>query len=396
MRLVPVLLIGAVLLAGCGGVALPFRAGTGEDSYRVTVHVANVGNLVPNADVKVNDITVGTVTDIAFDNWTARLTVSMERSASLPANAEARVAQKSLLGAEYLELAPPRRGPAVGTLRDGDDIPLARTGHYPETEELLTALSLLLNQGGVGQLQTITSELNGALGGREDDARQLIQNLNTLSATLDARKTDIVAAMQNVDRLGTTLAQQDQVIDNALRTIPPGLEVLERQRGTLVHTLDAVSDLGDAGAKVINSSRDDLRANLESLRPVLAKLADSGKELTGAMGMLFTFPFASNKAFPAVLNGDYGNLYITVDLDQKTLSGNMLRGLTIAGVPLLGGSSLAGGRVDSNPLTAGLAQQLPLPLGKEEPKPTQLEPKPKNRPTEQDGTLLGSLIPDGN
>jgi phospholipid/cholesterol/gamma-HCH transport system substrate-binding protein len=401
------LLVSAVLLAGCSADgrirSLPFSTGTGEDSYQITVHLADLGNMVSNADVKVDDVTVGTVTEVAFDDWTAKLTVSLERSVRVPANAEARIAQKSLLGAEYLELAPPRHGPAIGELRGGDDIPLARTGHYPATEELLTAMSVFLNHGGVGQLSTITTELNNALVGREGDARELIHNLERLTETLDTSKTDIVRVLESLDRLSGTLAQQTEVIDNALRTIPPGIAALERQRGTLVETLDAVSALGDVASRVVNSSRDDLHANLRDLQPVLGKLADSGKDMTGAFGMLFTFPFASNQAFPAVVNGDYGNLYITVDLDVNTLSDNLLRGFTIADVPLLGGSSLAGGLVNSNPLTEGLAGLVPLPLGQREPTPTQVEPD-EQAPDQQEPDLERSLedllpeplIPGGN
>jgi phospholipid/cholesterol/gamma-HCH transport system substrate-binding protein len=397
-RIAATLLLSTALLAGCSAdgriEALPFRTGTGADSYQITVHLADLGNLVPNADVKVADITVGTVTHVAFDDWSAELTVSLANSVGLPANAEARVAQKSLLGAEYLELAPARTGPAIGLLRGGDDIPLARTGHYPATEELLTALSVFLNQGGLGQLSTITAELDSALTGREGDARALIDNLGKLTATLNSSKTDIVHAIESLDRLSSSLADQTQVIDNALRTIPPGLAALERQRGTLVQTLDSVSALSDVATRVVNSTTDDLHANLRDLQPVLGKLADSGKDLTGALGMLFTFPFASNKAFPTVVNGDYGNLYVTLDLDVNTLSDNLLRGFTVAGVPLLGGSSLAGALVNSNPLTEGLAGLVPLDLGQREPTPTQVDPA-QPQPSAKPG-LLDSLIPDGN
>lgn len=394
-----VLITTSVTLAGCtgdgiGSLPLPFRTGTGADSYQITVHLADLGNLVPNAEVKVADVTVGTVTQVSFDNWTAKLTVSLRNSTVLPANAEARIGQKSLLGAEYLELGPPTQGPPVGTLRAGDDIPLARTGQYPETEELLTALSVLLNQGGVGQLKTITTELDAALVGHTSDARALIQNIGALAATLDARKGDIVAAITNLDQLTATMAKQTQVIDNALREIPPALAVVERQRDSLVQTLNSVSAFGNLAANVIHASQDDLRANLQALQPVLGSLADSGNNLTGAMGVLPTFPWPANTTFPAVVNGDYGNLYVTVGLDPKTLDGDLLRGLTIAGVPLLGGSSLAGGLVNSNPLTAGLGQLLPLPLG-QPPQPGATQPPPSGTSGGSGGGLLGWLLGGG-
>ena len=84
----------------------------------------------------------------------------------MPANVHAAVGQKSLLGAEYIQLSPPSTG-ANGRLRKDAVIPLSRTNHYPGTEEVLAAVSLLLNNGGLSQLRTITTELDKALNGRE-------------------------------------------------------------------------------------------------------------------------------------------------------------------------------------------------------------------------------------
>lgn len=383
----------AVMLTGCAGgtmtsLPLPFRPGTGDGSYQITVHLADAGRLVPNAEVKAGDITVGSITRIDFDRWTAKLTVGLDDSAMLPANAEARLGQKSLLGAEYLEVSPPTRGPSVGTLRNGDDIPLARTGQYPSTEELLSALSLVLNQGGVSQLQTVTSELNAALGGHEADTRHLIQNLGALVSSLNARKVDMVRTIDNLDRLSGTVARQTAVIDGALRTIPPALAVLEQQRGSLVRTLDSVSEFGAVATPVINKSRDDLAANLRSLQPVLGKLADSGKDLTQSLPFALTFPFPANTSFPNVLNGDYGNLYITVNLDPNQLNKDWTSGLTIAGLPLFSGSSLASGVANPDPLATVLGQPLPVPSA---PQPIQTPPNGRSP-----GGLLGSPFGGGS
>ena len=62
-----------------------------------------------------------------------------------------------------VELAPPAGEPARGRLGDGAVIPLARTNRNPQVEEVLGALSLLLNGGGVGELRGIVDELNTAL-----------------------------------------------------------------------------------------------------------------------------------------------------------------------------------------------------------------------------------------
>src|SRR3546814_8159169 len=69
-------------------------------------------------------------------------------------------------------------------------IPVERTGRYPETEEVLASAATLLNGGGLGQVRTITRELNKAMGGREGDLRSLIDNLDTLATTLDAQRSE--------------------------------------------------------------------------------------------------------------------------------------------------------------------------------------------------------------
>ena len=59
----------------------------------------------------------------------------------------------------------------------------------------------MLNGGGLGQVQTITTELNKALDGREGDVRDLVGQLDRLATTLDRQRTHIVRAMQGLDKL---------------------------------------------------------------------------------------------------------------------------------------------------------------------------------------------------
>ena len=86
-------------------------------------------------------------------------------SVHLPGNARAEVAQTSLLGEKYVALMGPLGIKGHGRLHDGSVI--TSTSSAPDTEEVLGALSLLLNQGGLAQIRVIAKELNGALRGNE-------------------------------------------------------------------------------------------------------------------------------------------------------------------------------------------------------------------------------------
>lgn len=355
-------------LAGCGLrpsalVPLPGREGVGEGAFTITVELANSQNLVRDGEVKVDDVTVGNIHDIRFRDWHAELVVGLNPGTRLPANAVARLAQKSLLGAEYLELAPPTDQPPTGQLRTGDVIPVARTGRYPETEEVLAALSVVLNGGGLAQLKTITTELNAALSGRQGDVRQLIGTLGTFIGNLDAQRESIVRAIDGIDRLATRLNEQDATLAHAIDTIPGGLEVLNDERGHLVDALGALSDLGDVATKVIDSSHDDLVANLDALRPALGRLADAGKNLTQSLSIVPSYPFPAERMFPSVLKGDYGNLAVTADLNPQILALNFGLGFNLPGSALLSGlPPLGAGQGSGNPLTLPFVNSPGSPL----------------------------------
>jgi phospholipid/cholesterol/gamma-HCH transport system substrate-binding protein len=350
-------------LSGCqftgfGGLPLPFTAGTGSGSYRVTVMLDQAGNLPVNAEVMVNDVTVGTVTAIQFDHWHARLTVSLPRSVRLPANATATIGQKSLFGAEYVALAAPAR--PAGQLRGGDVIPLARTSAYPSTEDVLAALSVVLNGGGLNQLATITTELNNALRGHQQQARELLRNLSTFVGTLNVQRTAIVRSLTALDALSAQLRARDAALARAIGSIPAGLAVLNENEKNLTRALAAVSNLSTVADRVVSETQQNLLANLRDLQPALRRLADSGQNLVTSLPLLATFPFPA-KAVNYSIRGDYANLYLSLDLTLPKLEKAWL-----TGVPILGALPGAGGAKSKLPLPL----PLPLPTPGKTPKPT--------------------------
>lgn len=318
-----------LLLTGCEfnglyDVPLPGGAAADGDAYRVTVHFRDVLDLVPQSTVKVNNVTVGAVEKVELDGWHAVVRLRIDESVKLPANAVAGLRQTSMLGEKYVALQAPTDVAPTGRLRDGAVIPLARSGRNPEIEEVLSALSALLNGGGVAQLKTITVELNKALEGRENRVKSLLKELDTFVGGLDAQRAEIVRALKGIDRLAATLKREKDTIGQALDTLPPALKVLADQRKQLTAMLTSLSELGRTGTRVVNSSRDDLIANLRSLQPILQQLNKAGDDLPNALEMLTTYPFPRNVV--DAIKGDYVNLQVTADLDFTSLYGNLVGG----------------------------------------------------------------------
>jgi phospholipid/cholesterol/gamma-HCH transport system substrate-binding protein len=324
LRALILLLVAAVALTGCefDVYKLPLPGGTDTGDHPVTVHVMfrDVLDLVPKSTVKVNDVSVGQITDISLDHGTADVTLELRGDTKLPANAVAEIRQTSLLGEKFVSLAPPPQGASSEPLKSGDVIPLERSGRNPEVEEVLGALSLLLNGGGLAQLKTIAHELNLALGGRESSARSVLDQIRTLMTQLDDNKADIVDAIDSLNSLAVSVRRQEGTIDAALEQLPSALTSLDKQRDDLVRMLRALNRLGDVGVHVIEASKDGTIQSLRELDPVLTELAASGDDFAKSFNVFLTYPFVDEVVGrdPQVARnlhmGDYTNLSIELDV----------------------------------------------------------------------------------
>ena len=336
-RLAALVVVAALALSGCGytslqEVPLPGGAALGPEPYTVTAQFTDVVDLVPNGSVRVNDVPVGVVrtVQLAPDGWTAEVTVEVNGAVVLPANATARLRQTSLLGEKFVELMPSPTDPPQGRLATGAVIPVDRTDVGAQVEEVLAALSLLLNGGGVEKIQTITRELNAAMAGNEPQLRALLSNLDSVVGTLDRQKGDIVRAIDSLERLTRTLVTQRARIANVIDNLAPGLDVLNQQRGLLVQTLQSLERLGVVATDVIRNSQANTVADLRALQPILRNLVEAGDSLPRSLEILLTIPFVDNSL--NVIKGDFANIDVTLDLDLAAVLSNILGAPAVPGV----------------------------------------------------------------
>ena len=309
----------AVGASACGSqgvfaIPLPGGADTGSNPMDITADFADVVDLVPQSAVKVDGVAVGKVTgiELAPNGWDARASLEMRNDVDLPANAVAQVKQTNLLGEKYIEISAPDSNPSPDRLKSGDMIALPNTGTGAQVEEVLGALSMLLNGGGVAQLQPIIEEMNKAVGGREPEVRALFEQFTKLVAGIDEQRDDITRAVDSLSTLSGTVAAQRGQIDGVLNELPEGVAILAEQTPQFLGMLDELERLGDVGSSVINTTRDDVIASLRALRPTLEALGDSAPALVGALPILPTFPIP-DEILPAV-KGGYANVYVILDL----------------------------------------------------------------------------------
>jgi phospholipid/cholesterol/gamma-HCH transport system substrate-binding protein len=317
-------------ITGCGwhglnSLALPGTQGRGPGSFEIRAQMPDVVNLQQNARVRVADVTVGTVTKIERQGWHALLTMRLNGDVDLPANATAKLGQTTILGSLHVELAPPKEEPPQGKLRDGSLIPLSNSGAYPTVEQTLSALSLVLNGGGLGQVQDITKAFSTALRGREQDARSLIVQLDKFTAYLNDQKGDIIAATDSLNNLVGQFAAQQPVLDRAIRTIPEALAVLNSERDNLVEAADQLGKFSALTVDTVDQTKENLVKELREVGPVLKSLANAGPSMTRALSYLSTFPFP-NETIDKWQRGDYANITAIIDLTLSRIDAGWFTG----------------------------------------------------------------------
>jgi phospholipid/cholesterol/gamma-HCH transport system substrate-binding protein len=324
------LMVTAACLPGCewhglNSMPIPGTQGRKPSSFVIKAQLPDVGYIEQNSRVRVGDANVGTITKIEREGWHALVTMSLNGDVDLPANATAKIGQTSLLGSLHVELSAPTDAAPQGKLHDGSLIPLANAGAYPNTDQTLAAVSLLLNGGGIGQIQDITAAFSTAFAGREQDLRNLIEQSDTFVGQLNEQTGDIIAATDSFNTLVRQLAEQKPVLDRAIHTIPDALAVLAGERDNLAQAFDSFGKFSALATDSVDQTKDNLVKELNDVGPVLESLANAGPALTRSLSFLATYPWPK-ETIPNWIRGDYANITAIIDLTLSRIDDTMFTG----------------------------------------------------------------------
>ncbi|KGI66254.1 virulence factor Mce family protein [Mycolicibacterium rufum] len=329
------LVVLALMMTACGSwkgianVPLPGGPGTGSKAMTVYVQMPDTLALNVNSRVRVADVYVGRVRSIELKNWVPTLTLDLDSSVKLPANAIARIGQTSLLGSQHVQLDPPAN-PSSEPLRNGSTIPLANAEAFPTTERVLASIATILTGGGVQNLETIQTEVNNILNGRADQIREFLNRLDVFTDELNQQRDDITRAIDATDRLLSIVAQRNDTLDRVLTEFPPLIKHFADTRDLFADAVEALGRISGAADDALAPASGDLNTNLKNLQRPLKQLGRASPYAIGALSLLLTAPFNIDNV-PKVIRGDYINLSATFDLTLSTLDNELLTGTGFSG-----------------------------------------------------------------
>lgn len=273
---IAVALAPILMLTGCGidfaRVPIPGNTVPGE-SYQIHVDFSSALNLPARAEVVVDGVQAGLVTDIGLTpEGAAKVTLTLEQGATLPVSTQAALRQDTLLGDIYVVLIPPEE-PSGAILQSGDTIPLEDTKAATNIESTLRGLATVITGGNIARLAQTLTDFNAGL---PDDPDRLAELMRVGNAAL----TDIADGHAEVSQiLAASRKTLEAMADNrkglnlVLEAGPPRLEKVSTLVYNVVDLILNIGHMTEYIARLLEPLVGDLRYLLESLDPMVKAVA---------------------------------------------------------------------------------------------------------------------------
>lgn len=279
LRLAVAGLAAAGLLSSCG-LSLqdaPKPGGYNGSTYSLTATFSDVLNLPVDAQIREGARVIGQVSSMHVVDYRAQVVLHIDRAVRVPVGSTVEVRFDNPLGDQYIELRP--AGGATTFLAAGDRIGLADTAAAPTVEDTLGAFATVLTGGGVGNIQTISHELNQMFAGNQPQIRQLLDRLNRSATTLAGGLGPIDNALTAVASLTTRLNSSSGTLVKGLQQIAPAIRLLAEQNGQFNTLLRGLDDFAVQGNAVIRSSGAQTVQALQALVPVVNEIVASADHI---------------------------------------------------------------------------------------------------------------------
>lgn len=246
----------------------------------------DVGTLKPQQKVTENGVRIGMVTNIAYEDGLAHVTLRLEGDRTIYEDARAEIGNESALGKKYIDFDPGTED--AGELREGDVLPVSRTSDASDLNDVLSAFDKQARRG----LRDGIQALGGGFAGHGKDlsltlgrAPELLPAAETVVGTLADPSTELDDLLVTANSLAVQFRDREerlaQLLDDAATTFDAvGVD----EGGPLQETfaqLPGTLRTARHGLRAVNGPlRTTARAAVR-LRPGVSRLVDAMPDLRG-------------------------------------------------------------------------------------------------------------------
>ncbi|NRQ33973.1 MCE family protein [Nonomuraea sp. NN258] len=292
----------------CGALALALAASscslqtlgaTGGD-LTLSATFDDVQSLVVGHSVQISDVRVGTVTDVRLDGYRAKVTMSIESGHRIPEGSTATVAKTSVLGENYVQLAPPAgKDLATGPfLKDGATI--AKTSVEPDIEQVTEKAGPLIEALGAQDVNAILDAAATGFGGKGDDVNLLIKRTAEVTDAYAAARRDLAVTIDALADLGDDLAKGTKELDRLPGTLAAATARINHGRKHVKKAIVALTKLAkEANLTVYPRHAARLRTLMRELNGITSSMLRGKDDLQALIAKIQKFIDAP----PITVNG---------------------------------------------------------------------------------------------
>lgn len=282
--------------------AIPLIGCSGGGGVKATTIVDDVADMAKGAPVMFADVTVGSVSNITLtDDNRAKLTLSIEESADVPADVIAKVRRTSVIGEKFVALEPMEdAGPEPledgATIRDSEVV--------PDFEQLVSSGTALLGAVSANELALLLDEGARGFGGNGGDLRTVLEGFDTVMASYASRTETIGNLIRSIDAFAASVGPHAEAHAEALANLSEATRILAEERVALMDLLQRLRDLSVEGRRIFDTHMDRMQRQLNGLRVVTDVLRERQKEL----GLLLENLPIHNSTITSALIDDYAQV----------------------------------------------------------------------------------------
>ncbi|MEU4714130.1 MCE family protein [Micromonospora purpureochromogenes] len=274
-------------------------------AYQAAFHDAS--GLTTGNEVRVAGVRVGKVTAVELARDGApyvRVRFRLDDdSVRLGSDTSAMIRIKTVLGQKYLALSP--AGP--GRLREGGQIPLARTAAPFDVVQAVTGLADTLDKIDTEQLAAAFTTLSETFADTPDSVNASLVGLSRLSRTVADRDAELRTLLSRARSVTTVLASRDEEFRKLVADGEALLAEVSRRRDAIHKLLVGTDELATQLSGLVTDNRARIEPALRKLREVVAILQRNKEDLEKTIQRMG--PFVSTFA-NVVGNGRWFDSYV--------------------------------------------------------------------------------------
>lgn len=256
-----------------------------SDTYEVRAEFTDVTGLLLGDVVKAAGVDVGRVEDIEIVNGLAIVTMALEEDVQIPADSEARIRFRNLIGQRMIVFED-GEGTTTDVLEDRALIALENTDPAFDLTVLFNGLRPLLRSTDPEDINIVSRALTQALRGRSDEIETFLGNVASISDSVASKDRELSELLSNVNVVTADLASRDEQLRRTLTNMNAFLGDIDAGKEDLADALVTLDDAATRLGRVVRNNDENIEQELADLATILDAVNDKRGDLRAAVRSL--------------------------------------------------------------------------------------------------------------